>query len=470
MTSLKEELELVRSEEKNLRDEFAALERKLATQQAESQSKIQELNSLLELERSAHATLRKEMKEMRAELDAAKKTIEDLRSALAEAEAKAEKLGEEHQAALRAEQQRFLDETSATREELMKERDDATARLGQMATRIAGLEAQIDELNKALKAAEQASEKAAVEDDEDYGEISYAALSATRAAAESSAKVKELESKVKELEEKLAASEVGDLLEKLAAAEALIPQAVVTAEFAQQFESDEANQHRLELSTIRGQMSVLTARLMSLGKETTITEEDIANEQGRFESEDITPEGVAIRLTEEWNEEDIDKSHDQEGIVDAKSDRVVKDYKMISNTLRMRLPDARRQGPGGTRSHHGARERTPPLRSTTRRQWTSGHAFAINAPPAPRRRASSPWRSLCDMCQRTRAIRLGQQTKYESENVEIVAAAAEIEQLKERARCRWRRSLTSARCSWRMPSASAIVSMRRSRRRFAGRR
>ena len=152
VTSLKEELELVRSEEKNLRDEFAALERKLATQQAESQSKIQELNSLLELERSAHATLRKEMKEMRAELDAAKKTIEDLRSALAEAEAKAEKLGEEHQAALRAEQQRFLDETSATREELMKERDDATARLGQMATRIAGLEAQIDELEEAAKA------------------------------------------------------------------------------------------------------------------------------------------------------------------------------------------------------------------------------------------------------------------------------------------------------------------------------
>ena len=34
----------------------------------------------------------------------------------------------------------------------MKERDDATARLGQMATRIAGLEAQIDELEEASKA------------------------------------------------------------------------------------------------------------------------------------------------------------------------------------------------------------------------------------------------------------------------------------------------------------------------------
>ena len=301
-----------------------------------------------------------------------------------------------------------------------------------MATRIAGLEAQIDELSKALKAAEQASEKAAVEDDEDYGEISYAALSATRAAAESSAKVKELESKVKELEEKLAASEVGDLLEKLAAAEALIPQAVVTAEFAQQFESDEANQHRLELSTIRGQMSVLTARLMSLGKETTITEEDIANEQGRFESEDITPEGVAIRLTEEWNEEDIDKSHDQEGIVDAKSDRVVKDYKMISNTLRMRCQMLVAKG-------QAARARIMALENEL--------ATALND-----KEAMDQWARIChkratgaeearviameelrDIKQRTRAIRLGQQTKYESENVEIVAAAAEIEQLKERA-------------------------------------
>ena len=71
VTSLKEELELVRSEEKNLRDEFAALERKLATQQAESQSKIQELNSLLELEQIRARDAPQGDQEMRAELDAA---------------------------------------------------------------------------------------------------------------------------------------------------------------------------------------------------------------------------------------------------------------------------------------------------------------------------------------------------------------------------------------------------------------
>ena len=500
VTSLKEELELVRSEEKNLRDEFAALERKLATQQAESQSKIQELNSLLELERSAHATLRKEMKEMRAELDAAKKTIEDLRSALAEAEAKAEKLGEEHQAALRAEQQRFLDETSATREELMKERDDATARLGQMATRIAGLEAQIDELSKALKAAEEATAaaeaaaKAKEEDDGDDGEISYAALSAAQAAAaESSAKVTELESKVKELEEKLAEdkekaaaaateaaatetkvaefeskvkeleeklaaaeatskaedaaetetklkeyeAKVGELEEKLAAAESLIPPAVVTAEFGQQFESDEANQHRLQLSTIRGQMSVLTARLMSLGKETTITEEDIANEQARLNAEEKdkakenTAEGVAIKLTEEWNEEDIDKSHDQEGIVDVKSNRVVKDYKMISETLRMRCQTLVAKG-------QAARARIMALENELATALNDKEAMDQWARICHRRATGAEearvgaMDELRDLKQRTRAIRLGQQTTYESEHVEVVAAAVEIEELKDR--------------------------------------
>ena len=292
-------------------------------------------------------------------------------------------------------------------------------------------------------------------------DMEKAAAAATEAAA-TETKIAEFESKVKELEEKLAAAEaaskaapaaedaaetetklkeyeakVGELEEKLAAAESLIPPAVVTAEFGQQFESDEANQHRLQLSTIRGQMSVLTARLMSLGKETTITEEDIANEQARLDAEEKdkakenTAEGVAIKLTEEWNEEDIDKSHDQEGIVDVKSNRVVKDYKMISETLRVRCQMLVAKG-------QAARARIMALENELATALNDKEAMDQWARICHRRATGAEearvgaMDELRDLKQRTRAIRLGQQTTYESEHVDVVAAAVEIEELKDR--------------------------------------
>ena len=83
-------------------------------------------------------------------------------------------------------------------------------------------------------------------------------------------------------EGKRAAEEIDDVPLMAPAPPAKIP----THDFACQHESDELSDHRAQLQTIRGQMSVLTARLMDLNKPVEVTDADVAEEKRARSADD----------------------------------------------------------------------------------------------------------------------------------------------------------------------------------------
>jgi hypothetical protein len=76
--------------------------------------------------------------------------------AAAEAEAAAARVASEHTAAMRSETTRLTAEITSVRRALSGERDDATARLAAMTSRVSNLELEIDELRRLLAEAEAA--------------------------------------------------------------------------------------------------------------------------------------------------------------------------------------------------------------------------------------------------------------------------------------------------------------------------
>ena len=76
-----------------------------------------------------------------------------------------------------------------------------------------------------------------------------------------------------------------------------------------QFESNEAESFRTELMVVRGQMQVLAARLMNLGKQdlVKVTNEDIEEQRKKSAEEEEDDDAVkALALTEDWDDKKND--------------------------------------------------------------------------------------------------------------------------------------------------------------------
>ena len=338
------------------------------------------------------------------------------------------------------------DESRAAVTTVTAERDDVSSRYGELATRVAGLEAQIDELTAALSAAEETA--AAAEADAEAAKSKLAELEAENEGVISAAEFGAGDTKeAKSLGAAIDAARLGsdsDSDDGVISAEALQsadkenapeeiddvplmapepPAKIPTQDFACQHESDELSDHRAQLQTIRGQMSVLTARLMDLNKPIEVTDADVADEQKRLRSADTSSSSMTEvqKITEEWNDVSF-----EDGAYGEKASGV--DYKPIADALRVRCQALVAKG-------KAARTRISMLENEL--------AIAIND-----KEAMDQWARVCqrratgaeearvgtmeelrDVKFRTRAIRLGQNTTFESQNVELVTAAVRIEEL-----------------------------------------
>ena len=316
-----------------------------------------------------------------------------------------------------------------------------------LAGAIDALESDDDDMDDAEKAAApETIEEEAAEDDSEAAAMAakMKALEAELAekvedggamAAKMAALETELAEKMRAMEEELA-EKILDLEEKLAAAEALVPPPVTKKDSDCQAESDEAFDHRMAMNTIRGQMSVLTARLMDLGKETEITEEQVEAEKRRLEEEKAKDDSGgtaaisnALKMTEEWNEEDIEKP--DEGLMgELKSAVGIKDYKPIADALRVRCETLVTKG-------RAARHRIVALENELATAINDKEAMDQWARVCHRRATGAEearvgtMEELKDIKMRTRAIRLGENTEYESQNVDVVAAAVQIETMQD---------------------------------------
>ena len=578
LEGLEKALETAEQQKSELEAKVSSAERVNAAAETDASGKIGEIEKRLEAERARAAALEEEAAATRGELEGAKKRLEALNASLDDAKKAAEKTAETHALAVKTEQKMFSEQLTMTRTTLMRERDDLSGQLAHMTTRVAGLEGQIDQLNKKLAAADETAAAAAAEaerrlaakaaetaklereaaekarlqseagesanraeldeanaklvkakealkaqirrsteaakkDDEAikradaaakraakerddassrYGEVATrvagleaqideltAALSAAEesaAAAESDAEA--AKKKLTELEaenegvisaaefgvgEKKAAKSLGaaidaagkgsdsdsddgvgspEALRGVEKENALAPEEIddvplmapkppariPTHDFACQHESDELSDHRAQLQTIRGQMSVLTARLMDLNKPVEVTDSDVAEEQKRLRSagESSSSMTEVQKITEEWNDVSF-----EEGTGKGSDAAAAVDYKPIADALRVRCQALVAKG-------KAARVRISMLENEL--------AIAVNE-----KEAMDQWARVCqrraigaeearigtmeelrDIKFRTRAIRLGQNTAFESQNVDLVTAAVRIEELSDR--------------------------------------
>ena len=167
-SKLADELELARLaleklelEKTDLRNKISTAERAAVAATNDATSRIAEIQSALDAERKGAKKLDDSTKKTLAELDDAKKQLGDAKHALGDAKKAAEKSTETHLLATKKHETAFEEKLVMTKAELNKERDDVAAKLGVMTARVAGLEANIDELTKKLTDAEKAAAAAA---------------------------------------------------------------------------------------------------------------------------------------------------------------------------------------------------------------------------------------------------------------------------------------------------------------------
>ena len=304
--------------------EVADLERE-AGEKAKLQAEAVEQASRAELY-DANATLAKAKEALKAQIvrsaEAAKADLETKK----QTEADMQTLAAERDSlkssmeVLRVEMLAVTERLTVTHTELIDvtaEREDSQSRYDSLSTRAAGLEAQIEELSTALTLAEEQA----------------GALEAEKAETEAARAGKTLGGAIDDAaltDDDDAVEEIDDV--PIEGPTETVAVAIATRDFSSQHETDELFNHRAELQQIRGQMSVLTARLLDLNKPIGVTEDDVAaNDAARMRFGDGDGPMSLRRITEEWT----DLSVEEQMNTSSSTDMAV-DHKPAADALRLR--------------------------------------------------------------------------------------------------------------------------------------
>ena len=417
-------------------DALAKAEKDAAAAKADADKAKTALKAALEKAKADADKIEKATKDLAAEKAKAEKAAKDAADKAKAAKEAAEKVSAAEKAAAAA---------KAAADKLTKEHNDAKKKLGDATTQVTAMttaaksrDAEIADLKRLLAEAEEAAKKLELEIQEARKKKEEDSDSDSDEGAFSGMSLKELvEAK------KAAAAKKGEGVEEIddeplqppkkgspdSDKETGSPKSVIAKGPAFtvgcQFESDEAESFRTELMVVRGQMQVLSARLMNLGKQdlVVVSEEDIEEQRKKSAEEAEDDDAVkALALTEDWD----DKKNDGT-LITPRDPAGGENLRLLVDNLRKRVSELVTKG-------QAARARILALEGEltaainekdSAAQWAQMcHRRAIGSEEA----AVFARDDLRKLKQLTRAIRMGEM-EAQGEKLDTVRASMRIEEL-----------------------------------------
>ena len=420
-------------------DALAKAEKDAAATKADADKAKTALKAALEKAKADADKIEKATKGLAAEKAKAEKAAKDAADKAKAAKEAAEKVSAAEKAAAAA---------KAAADKLTKEHNDAKKKLGDATTQVTAMttaaksrDAEIADLKRLLAEAEEAAKKLELEiqearkkqeedSDSDSDEGAFSGMSLKELVEAKKAAAAKKGEGVEEIDdEPLQPPKKGSPDSDKENKETGSPKSVIAKGPAFtvgcQFESDEAESFRTELMVVRGQMQVLAARLMNLGKQdlVVVSEEDIEEQRKKSAEEAEDDDAVkALALTEDWD----DKKNDGT-LITPRDPAGGENLRLLVDNLRKRVSELVTKG-------QAARARILALEGEltaainekdSAAQWAQMcHRRAIGSEEA----AVFARDDLRKLKQLTRAIRMGEM-EAQGEKLDTVRASMRIEEL-----------------------------------------